>query len=111
MSLREEERLSAEALKAHLLSSGDYSSVEWSGVEHDPPDLEFLVTSYGSRSQRWAVEVTGLFQYADCEGAEITRLAFEPRLQRMIEKFRTTYRDTITMSYGLWIDGPLPNKG
>ena len=31
-------------------------------------------------------EVTGLFQYAEWQGVEVTGLAFEPKLRQMIER-------------------------
>jgi hypothetical protein len=110
MAIRQEEQLSAEALQAHLLSSLDYSSVEWSGVDRDPPDLEFRVTPRFGRSERWAVEVTGLFQYADWKGAEATRLAFEPKLQNIINNFDQNHKKSMKYSYGLWVEGPIPIK-
>jgi hypothetical protein len=95
LPIREDERLSAEALKTYLQDRLGYTA-SWSAVAADPPDLEFYVIRSPKKSERWGVEVTGLFQYAEWEGAEVTRLAFEPKLHKMIERFSS--------------DGPLPIK-
>src|SRR5690348_16816465 len=110
MSLREEERLSAEALKAHLQGHLGYNTADWSPVDPDPPDLAFVVSRPDQQSERWAVEVTGLFQYADWKGTEVTRLAFQPRLHRIIDSLNADHMFEMTHAYGLWVDGPLPIK-
>lgn len=70
MPLKDEERLSAEALEQYLSLNGITSS--WSGVDPDPPDLQFSVVRPNGATERWAVEVTGIFQYVDWNGAEKT---------------------------------------
>jgi hypothetical protein len=107
LPLREEERLSAEALKAYLHDSLGYTA-SWSAVAADPPDLEFSVVRPGNSPERWAVEVTGLFQYAEWGGAEVTRLAFQRKLHEMIERFSSKHEAKMKFSYGLWVEGPLP---
>jgi hypothetical protein len=107
MPLREEERLSSEALSAYLHDRLGYSA-SWSPVAADPPDLEFSVVRRADVPERWAVEVTGLFQYAEWQGAEVTRLAFEPKLHKMIDHFNSEHEHEIQLNYGLWVDGPLP---
>jgi hypothetical protein len=107
--LREDERLSAEALKAYLHDRLGYAA-NWSPVTHDPPDVDFSVVRPGKSPERWAVEIAGLFQYAEWEGAEVTRLAFQPKLHQMIERFSSEHEHEMTLSYGLWIEGPLPIK-
>lgn len=109
MPLRKEEQLSAEILKKYLRDRLGYTA-SWSPVAVDPPDLEFSVIRFPEALERWAVEVTGLFQYAEWGGAEVNRLAFEPKLRQMIERFSVEHADEIKLNYGLWIDGPLPIK-
>jgi hypothetical protein len=109
LALREEERRSAEALKTYLQEFLGYTA-NWSPVAADPPDLDFSVVRPANSPERWAVEVTGLFQYAEWEGAEVTRLAFEPKLHTMIERLSSNHQAEMKLSYGLWVDGPLPIK-
>lgn len=109
MPLREDERLSAEALNSYLQDCLGYTA-SWSPVINDPPDVDFSVVLPGKSPERWAVEITGLFQYAEWEGAEVNRLAFQPRLHKMVERFNSEHEHEMTLTYGLWIDGPLPVK-
>jgi hypothetical protein len=109
MPLREEERLSAVALSTYL-HDRLASPATWLPVNADPPDLEFSVLRHDGLLERWAVEVTGLFQYAGWEGTEVNRLAFEPKLWKMLDRFKSEHADELMLNYSLWVEGPLPIK-
>ena len=87
MGVREEERRSAEQLKRYLQDEHGIEAT-WEGVDLDPPDLRVTIRRPNGSTEAWTVEVTGLFQYIDWEGNEVTRRVFEPAIFRVREAQR-----------------------
>ena len=106
MGVREEERRSAEQLKRYLQDEHGIEAT-WEGVDPDPPDLRVTIRRPNGSTEAWAVEVTGLFQYIDWEGNEVTRRVFEPAIFRVCEKLNDELSAHMKSSYFLNVTGPL----
>ena len=100
--VRPEEKECAELLKAFLVQRG--MPCTW-GPGSDPPDLDFRVTVNG-QAEKWAVEVTGLFQYFDQDGEETTRLSFEVPIRKIVDRMSHDLSGQINGSYVVSASGP-----
>src|SRR5882724_3044403 len=100
--LRPEERKCAELLEAFLAQRG--LPCTW-GRGCDPPDLDFHVTVNG-KTEKWAVEVTGLFQYFDQDGEEGTRLSFEVPIRKIVERVSHDLTGQMKCAYVVSASGP-----
>jgi hypothetical protein len=101
--LRPEERLAAQALERWLLDFG--LKVNWHGVEADPPDLCFVVES-DDHAEKWAVEVTGLFQYVDWNGEEKNIRNVQAPLHRLSERLKKALPERTIVAYVVSASGP-----
>jgi len=101
---RPEEQLAGDALVRFLATHDFKATFE---PVRDPPDLRFNVELPGARREVWAVEVTGIFEYFEADGAEKTRLFFERALHRLIKKINTDFDGQLQRGYFLSVEGPL----
>src|ERR1043166_1204055 len=108
--LRPEEQTCAELLEALLKERGLLCT--W-GPGGNPPDLDFNVTVAG-HAEKWAVEVTGLFQYFDHDGEEATRLSFEVPIRKIVDRVNAELMGQMKCAYvisalGPFVDGVIGN--
>lgn len=106
MRLRDEERLSADALQRHLRDEHGMAS-SWEGVDPDPPDLRFDVVRCDRWTETWAVEVTGLGQYIEWDGKEVDSRVFGPAISKIIKTINDELGPHMKSGYSLNVTGPL----
>ncbi len=99
MGIRPEEFESAERFKDFLSESGRES--KWYPVPSDPPDLCFEVGP-----ERWAVEVTGLFQYVEWNGSEKNIRNIEAPLEALCRRLEKLLPSKANLDYMLFVSAP-----
>ena len=101
---RKDEEAAAAAVCAWLADHG--WSVKWNFVQPDPPDLCFLVQREGVKEQKWAVEVTRLFQYVDWKGKEQNSRGLEALIDDLCSRLSAVVPDQAASGYRLCVSGP-----
>ncbi|HET6844925.1 MAG TPA: hypothetical protein VFK06_25060 [Candidatus Angelobacter sp.] len=101
--VRKEEEIAANAFHQWLGGHGWTST--WTLVKPDPPDLHFHV-SKDMTTQEWAVEVTRLFQYADCDGKEMNARYIQSLIDPLCDRLRSVVPNDSNYGYALLAAGP-----
>lgn len=80
--------------------------ISWEPVSPDPPDLRFIVELEGHKPEEWAVEVTGLFQYAQWGDGEGNIRTIQAPVENLCERLSEAVREPAITGYIISGSGP-----